>query len=68
MCSTKALLAGDGDVLADILRNRVRPARQGREVWGWGTAYGWAWVRRPRAAPPRCSLRRQRPRPRPKPA
>ena len=36
MCSTKALLAGDGDVVADILRNRVRQARQGRRGLGLG--------------------------------
>ena len=40
MCSTKALLAGDGDVVADIFRNRVLKRDKGAEVWGWGTAYG----------------------------
>jgi formate dehydrogenase iron-sulfur subunit len=40
MCATKALLAGDGDVVADILRNRVVQRGKGAEVWGWGTAYG----------------------------
>ena len=40
MCSTKALLGGDGDVVADIFRNRVLTRGKGSEVWGWGTAYG----------------------------
>jgi formate dehydrogenase iron-sulfur subunit len=41
MCSTKALLGGDGDVIADIYRERVaRRGLKGAEAWGWGTAYG----------------------------
>ena len=40
MCSTKALLGGDGDVIADIYRARVLRRGKGSEVWGWGTAYG----------------------------
>jgi formate dehydrogenase iron-sulfur subunit len=40
MCSTKALLGGDGDVVADIFRTRVLSRGKGSEVWGWGTAYG----------------------------
>jgi formate dehydrogenase iron-sulfur subunit len=40
MCSTKALLGGDGDVLADIYRERVTVRGRGGEVWGWATAYG----------------------------
>jgi formate dehydrogenase iron-sulfur subunit len=40
MCSTKALLGGDGDILADIYRQRVLKRGRGSEVWGWGTAYG----------------------------
>ena len=41
MCSTKALLGGDGDVIADIYRERVaRRGNKGAEAWGWGSAYG----------------------------
>jgi len=46
MCSTKALLGGDGDVIADIYRNRVtmRAARGSISgpPWGWDSAYGRA--------------------------
>lgn len=45
MCSTKALLAGDGDTIADIFRTRVTVRQTngkaaGAELFGWGTAYG----------------------------
>jgi len=49
MCSTKALLGGDGDVIADIYRGRVLRRGKGSEVWGWGTAYGPG---KPGAQPP----------------
>lgn len=40
MCATKSLLAGDGDIVADIYRKRVM-ARSGRpQTWGWAQAYG----------------------------
>ncbi|MCP5265957.1 MAG: 4Fe-4S dicluster domain-containing protein [Burkholderiaceae bacterium] len=40
MCSTKALLAGDGDRVADLFRERVL-RRGGRpQTWGWSKAYG----------------------------
>ena len=37
MCSTKALLAGDGDVVSAVYRERV--VARGSGAWGWGTAY-----------------------------
>jgi formate dehydrogenase iron-sulfur subunit len=44
MCSTKALLGGDADVLSDIYRTRVtmRAARgtAATPPWGWDAAYG----------------------------
>ena len=39
MCSTKALLGGDGEVIANIYRDRVTHRGKGGEVWGWATAY-----------------------------
>ena len=63
MCSTKALLGGDGDVVADIFRTRVLTRGKGSEVWGWGTAYGKPsravrHRRRPSHEDIRCSRRR----------
>jgi formate dehydrogenase iron-sulfur subunit len=40
MCSTKALLAGDSDVISDIFAQRATVRGKGSEVWGWATAYG----------------------------
>ncbi len=44
MCATKALLAGDGEVISEIYRERAmrRAARGDRSEppWGWETAYG----------------------------
>jgi formate dehydrogenase iron-sulfur subunit len=37
MCSTKALLAGDGDMLSDIYRKRV--INRGASAFNWGVAY-----------------------------
>jgi formate dehydrogenase iron-sulfur subunit len=54
MCSTKALLGGDGDVIADIYRERVLRRGKGSEVWGWGTAYGPG---KPGAQPPQQQQR-----------
>ncbi|MCY7386654.1 MAG: formate dehydrogenase, partial [Burkholderiales bacterium] len=39
MCSTKALLAGDGDVIMSIYKQRVQRRGKGDEVWGWAMAY-----------------------------
>src|SRR4030095_4845622 len=49
MCSTKALIGGDGDVLVEIYRERVTTRGKGAEVWGWATAYGRPEA--PKAAP-----------------
>jgi formate dehydrogenase iron-sulfur subunit len=40
MCSTKALLGGDGDVISEIFRQRVTVRGRGAQVAGWDTAYG----------------------------
>src|SRR5258705_354396 len=39
MCSTKSLLAGDGDVIAQIYKERVLQRSYGSGTWGWQTAY-----------------------------
>jgi formate dehydrogenase iron-sulfur subunit len=39
MCATKALIAGDGDVIADIYRERVLQRGTRPQTWGWETAY-----------------------------
>jgi formate dehydrogenase iron-sulfur subunit len=40
MCSTKALLAGDGDIIVrNLPRARGRARGYGSGAWGWGTAY-----------------------------
>jgi len=39
MCATKALIAGDGDVVADIYRKRVLKRGGRPQTWGWETAY-----------------------------
>jgi len=39
MCATKALMAGDGDVLSGIFRKRVFARGSGANAWGWNQAY-----------------------------
>ena len=39
MCSTKSLLAGDSDVIAQIYKERVSRRGYGSGAWGWQTAY-----------------------------
>jgi formate dehydrogenase iron-sulfur subunit len=45
MCATKALLAGDGDVVADIYRERITYRGSATLAWGWGVAYGKQGIR-----------------------
>ena len=51
MCSTKALLAGDADVLSDIYRERVTRRGKSGEMWGWATAYGAPGAQIPPGSP-----------------
>jgi formate dehydrogenase iron-sulfur subunit len=39
MCSTKSLLAGDGDILSANLQERVLKRGYGSGAWGWTIAY-----------------------------
>ena len=39
MCSTKSLLAGDGEIIAQIFKERVVRRGYSSGAWGWQTAY-----------------------------
>jgi len=39
-CATKALLGGDGDIVADIYRKRVMKRGGTLDMWRWQAAYG----------------------------
>jgi len=39
MCATKSLLAGDGEIIEDIYKERVAQRGYGSGAWGWKTAY-----------------------------
>jgi formate dehydrogenase iron-sulfur subunit len=45
MCSTKALLAGDGDVVSQLFRERAMHRGSASRNWGWGVAYAKPGVR-----------------------
>ena len=49
MCATKALLAGDGNTVSDIFRERVTWRGSAGMSWGWGVAYGKGGLRKGRA-------------------
>jgi formate dehydrogenase iron-sulfur subunit len=40
VCSTKALVAGDAEEVAKVVRQRVAARGAGLDAWGWETAYG----------------------------
>ena len=39
MCATKSLLAGDGEIIEEIYKERVAKRGYGSGAWGWKTAY-----------------------------
>jgi formate dehydrogenase iron-sulfur subunit len=53
MCSTKALLAGDADVISEIYRKRV--INRGASVMSWGVSYQNATLRTPKGSAGKAS-------------
>ena len=49
MCATKALLAGDGNTVSEIFRERVTWRGSAGMSWGWGVAYGKSGLRKGKA-------------------
>ncbi|MCK5383474.1 MAG: formate dehydrogenase FDH3 subunit beta [Gammaproteobacteria bacterium] len=49
MCSTRSLLAGDGDMVSEIFRERVTWRGASGLAWGWGVAYGKKGIRKGKA-------------------
>ena len=39
VCATKALVAGDADDVANVVRQRIAQRGSGESPWGWGSAY-----------------------------
>ena len=39
VCATKALVAGDAEEVANVVRTRAAARGSGRGAWGWGAAY-----------------------------
>jgi len=42
VCSTKALVAGDAEEVANVVRQRMAARGAGGGAWGWESAYGKA--------------------------
>jgi formate dehydrogenase iron-sulfur subunit len=49
MCATRSLIAGDGDVVSEIFRERVTWRGSAGFAWGWGVAYNKSGIRKGKA-------------------